>query len=136
MFFCDVQISLSSFNYFKQSRSCTLWLAPCSAPSDGLQCLYDSLLGVFPDCDDLSNDAKRNITRFTPHLSVGQWPTAAACAQARDEIQSSWETLDFIVSDVCIIHRRGAEPFTVRYRISLGGNREPLEVCEPYHATT
>lgn len=35
--------------------------------------LQAALEGAIPGCDDLSSDASRGITAFTPHLSLGQW---------------------------------------------------------------
>lgn len=43
-------------------------------PLIGLVALQSALQGAFPGCTDLSDDPQRDITRFTPHLSLGQWP--------------------------------------------------------------
>jgi hypothetical protein len=39
----------------------------------GLVALQSALQAAFPSCTDLSNDPQRDISAFTPHLSLGQW---------------------------------------------------------------
>ncbi|KAL4528201.1 hypothetical protein Ndes2437B_g00302 [Nannochloris sp. 'desiccata'] len=119
------EISLDEFQYFRHNRSSTLWLNPQTRPENRLQTLHSALLGVFPDCTDLSNDPRRGINTFTPHLSVGQWgqncrpksdAADAAAQQAQLELQTAWDSVpQFEVTSVALISRRGkTDPFTVR----------------------
>jgi hypothetical protein len=64
------QLQLSQLGFFDHGRSCTLW---CDPQSPELLQLQARLQGAFPFCDDLSSDPARGITRFRPHLSLGQW---------------------------------------------------------------
>jgi 2'-5' RNA ligase superfamily len=109
-----------------------LWLNPHCTPESGLQTLHQALLTAFPDCTDLSDDPKRGINSFKPHLSVGQWgqncrpKTAAADAaaqQAQQDLQTSWKNeFEFEVTSVALISRKGnTDPFTVRYIVQVGG---------------
>ncbi len=41
---------------------------------------------IFPDCDDLSGFP----AGYTPHLSVGQCNTIAACQKVAAELQAAW----------------------------------------------
>ena len=131
LYFDNLQISLGEFKYFRHYRSSTLWLDPQTTAKNSLRTLHEALLTVFPDCKDLSNDPKRGINGFTPHLSVGQWgknlPPKSAAAdaiaqQAQQELQLNWNpNIEFEVSSVALISRKGnSEPFSVRYRVPLG----------------
>lgn len=75
-----LQVTLSELQFFDHGRSCTLWLEP---DSQGLKDLQQKLVEAFPGCTDLSEDATRGIAEFTPHLSLGQWPSADAALQAQ-----------------------------------------------------
>lgn len=146
-----MQISLDEFQYFRHNRSSTLWLNPQTRPENRLQTLHSALLGVFPDCTDLSNDPRRGINTFTPHLSVGQWgqncrpksdAADAAAQQAQLELQTAWDSVpQFEVTSVALISRRGkTDPFTVRYLVQLGGGGSSAmsraqEVNEPYEVS-
>ena len=144
-----MQLSLAEFQYFRHHRSSTLWLNPQTQPKNSLSTLQEALLTVFPDCTDLSNDPRRGITSFTPHLSVGQWgqdcrpksaAADAAAQQAQLELQSAWNSVpQFEVTSVALISRTGkTDPFTVRYLVRLGEGDDGgamsrvQEVNEPY----
>jgi hypothetical protein len=49
----------------------------------GLQAV---LQAAFPDCDDLS----RSPAGFTPHLSVGQFPSRRDGERTREQLQADW----------------------------------------------
>src|SRR5262245_44435410 len=67
-------ITLGEFRCFRHgSGRCTLWLAP--EPAEALRRLQAALQAAFPDCGDLS----RFLAGFTPHLSVGQFPSPRDC---------------------------------------------------------
>lgn len=54
-------------------------LSACSAEVGEVQA---ALAAAFPHCQDLNNDPARDITRFIPHLSIGQFKNAAAAEEA------------------------------------------------------
>ncbi len=65
---------------------------------------------------------------FTPHLSVGQLPRASA-AETRSVLaawERDWRPLLFQVGEVCLISRRGDQPFEVRRRVPLGGRKRSV----------
>jgi len=129
-------VTLSRFDYFEHGRSCTLWLDP---ESPDLVQVQAALLGAFPECGDLSNDSSRGITKYSPHLSVGQWKTLEEVQGARNSLQESWKPIKFTARHIALISRKSyAAPFKVRYVVPIGSDREigiqRLDV--PYVATT
>ena len=76
-----MQLKLSQLQFFDHGKSCTLWLDPGSRQQLGQ--LQEKLVQTFPDCTDLSEDPSRDITEFSPHLSLGQWPSADAVQRAQ-----------------------------------------------------
>ncbi len=48
--------------------------------------LQQAIQSIFPDCNDLS----RFSAGYTPHLSVGQFNTIAACQKVAAELQAAW----------------------------------------------
>lgn len=127
-----MQVSLHEFAYFQHRRSCTLWLSP--DPFDKIQTLASALFDAFPDCTDLKSDPKRGIAAYTPHLSVGQWPSLEGVAAARDHLSSGWQPIEFELGWVGIISRQGQDsPFTLRFKVPLGGGG-PHELNSAYIA--
>jgi poly(A) polymerase len=107
------EVTLTSYETFTHRSSSTAWLCPVAQPPDALHQLQAVLQQLFPQCDEQS---KKSSAGFTPHLSVGQFPTAQ---EAREQLPS-WHPLSFLVESVALISRRGDEPFEVRYRVHLG----------------
>lgn len=107
------EVTLTSFETFTHRSSCTAWLRPVAQPPDALHQLQAVLQQLFPQCDE---QRKKSAAGFTPHLSVGQFPTAQ---EAREQLPS-WHPVSFLVESVALISRRGDEPFEVRYRVQLG----------------
>jgi hypothetical protein len=106
------EVTLTSFETFTHRSSSTAWLRPVAQPPDALHQLQAVLQQLFPQCDEQS---KKSAAGFTPHLSVGQFPSAQEARQL-----PSWHPLSFLVESVALISRRGDEPFEVRYRVHLG----------------
>jgi RNA 2',3'-cyclic 3'-phosphodiesterase len=110
------RLTLAEFRSFRHpSGRCTLWLAP--EPAEALRRLQSALQRQFPDCDEQS----RFPAGFTPHLSVGQFASAAECEGVRAQLQASWPALPFDVTDVALLHRGGDAPFVVGRRVALAG---------------
>ena len=107
------EVTLTSFETFTHRSSSTAWLRPVAQPPDALHQLQAVLQQLFPQCDEQS---KKSGAGFTPHLSVGHFPTAQ---EAREQLHS-WHPVSFLVESVALISRRGDEPFEVRYRVHLG----------------
>jgi 2'-5' RNA ligase len=108
-------VSLGELRYFRHgSGSCTLWLAP--EPAEALRRLQEALQAAFPDCDDLS----RFPAGFTPHLSVGQFRSAADCERVQAELQRAWRPIQFRLGEVSVLARGPDGPFEVECRIALG----------------
>jgi len=96
-----------------------------------------ALVNAFPQCTDLSCDPGRGITAFTPHLSLGQWRTAAGVAAAAATHQAgAWQQpLRFQAGGVALISRAGYEdPFSVQWFVPFGGG-DPVQLGVPYIAT-
>ncbi len=105
-------ITLSNFETFTHSSSCTAWLNPIPQPADALHQLQAILQQIFPQCDEQSS---KSANGFTPHLTVGQFPTTQV---AQTEL-SQWHPVKFQVDSIALISRRDNEPFEIRYRIPL-----------------
>lgn len=131
-----MQIQLSQFKFFQHKKSCTLWLDPTQGGD--LECgplneLQNTLIEPFPDCTDLCHDPSRGITKFIPHLSVGQWPSLQSLSVAQSQLQADWALQEFEVNHVCLISRKNYhDPFQIRYRVYFEGFAD--EVNEPYCA--
>lgn len=108
------EVSLSDFGTFDHRSSSTLWLRPDTAPKDALLDLQAELQKAFPRCDEQSKVGER----FTPHLSVGQFDRPREALAASRSF--AWKPVRFQAREVCLISRRGDEPFEVRHRVPLG----------------
>jgi 2'-5' RNA ligase len=109
-------ITLAEFRFFWHgSGRCTLWLAP--EPAEELCRLQAALQAAFPDCDDLA----RFPAGFTPHLSVGQFPSPRDCESTREQFQAGWQPIAFTVGAVALLARGEESPFGVEQRVPLGG---------------
>lgn len=107
-------ITLAEFRLFRHgSGRCTLWLAP--QPAEELRRLQAALQATFPDCGDLG----RFPDGFTPHLSVGQFPSPRDCESIRERLQASWQPITFTVEDVALLARGEDSPFAVEQRVLL-----------------
>lgn len=71
--------------------------------------VQSALVEAFPECTDLSNDPTRGITRFTPHLSLGQWRNRAAAEAAVAQLGASWRPVEFEAGGVALISRQVGE---------------------------
>jgi hypothetical protein len=80
--------------------------------------LQRRLQETFPACSDLASfDRERG---FTPHLSLGQFPTGLVADFVRG-LRTNWADVTFEVTSVYIISRQGADdPFQIRRTIPLG----------------
>jgi 2'-5' RNA ligase len=108
-------VTLAELRFFPHgSGRCTLWLTP--QPAEELRRLHAALLAAFPDCDDLS----RFPAGYTPHLSVGQSLTVAACERLRAELQQDWRPIVFPLTEVVLLARDEDGPFGITQRARLG----------------
>jgi 2'-5' RNA ligase len=109
-------VSLGEFRHFRHgSGRCTLWLAP--GPAEALRRLQAALQAVCPDCDDLS----RFPAGFTPHLSVGQFPSPSDCERTREQLQARWRPITFALREVALLARESDAPFVVDQWAPLAG---------------
>jgi 2'-5' RNA ligase len=109
-------VTLSQFRSFHHpSGRATLWLAP--EPAEAFAQLQRQLLARFPECDELT----RFTAGFTPHLSVGQARSAAACRCLMNELQVSWQSARFDLKAIAVIQRGSDGPFNVMQWVQLGG---------------
>lgn len=107
-------LTLGAFRSFRHgSGRCTLWLAP--EPAEELRRLQAILQAAFPDCDDLG----RFPSGFTPHLSVGQFPSSRECEHTREQLQAGWPPIAFTVAQVALLARGEDSPFVADQWIPL-----------------
>ncbi|NJK75619.1 MAG: poly(A) polymerase [Microcoleus sp. SU_5_6] len=107
-------ITLSNFETFTHSVSSSAWLKPISQPANALHELQSILENLFPQCNEQSNKSSHG---FTPHLTVGKFPTSQA---AKTQL-TQWHPVTFAVDSIALISRRDNEPCEIRYRIPLTG---------------
>ena len=117
------QITLEGFDTFTHRSRSTAWLRPVADPPEALHQLQSVLQQLFPQCDEQS---KKSENGFTPHLSVGQFPSSE---EAFSQLPS-WHPVSFPVESVALISRRGDEPFEVRYLVHLGEQNEDVGVAK------
>ncbi|HEY3448770.1 MAG TPA: poly(A) polymerase [Myxococcales bacterium] len=108
------EVSLKDFGTFDHRTRSTLWLRPDTRPKGALVDLQAALQQAFPRCDEQSKVGER----FTPHLSLGQFPDSPTAVAASRSFH--FEPLRFQARELCLISRRGDEPFEVGYRVPLG----------------
>ena len=107
----------------------------CSLLPAELLAVQAALERAFSQCSDLSSDAARGITAFTPHLSLGQWRSRADVQAAAAQLAAGWSPLSFEVAGVGLMSRQGFEdPFQLDWFVPLHGG-EPVAVGAPYIAT-
>src|SRR5262249_50822798 len=93
-------VTLGEFRFFRHgSGRCRPWLA--AEPAEELRRLQATLQGIFPDCDDLGQFP----VGFTPHLSVGQFPSLRDCERTREQLQASWHPVTFVLAAVTLLGR-------------------------------
>ncbi len=107
------QITLTDFQTFTHRKSSTAWLRPVVQPENALHELQAVLENLFPQCNEQSSKTKAG---FTPHLSVGQFPSEEAAFTELPQLHP----VSFTVDSIALISRRGDEPFAVRYIVYLG----------------
>ncbi|WP_344504652.1 RNA repair domain-containing protein [Dactylosporangium maewongense] len=107
-----LRIRLSRFRTFAHRGSTTVWLAP--DPAEPLLELQAALARRFPGCAE--QDSRGG---FTPHLTVAKL-TGPDVASTVERWQAAWHPVEFTVSAVDLISRRGDEPFEVRRSVPLG----------------
>jgi poly(A) polymerase len=115
-------VTLDGYDTFTHRRSATAWLRPRDDPPDSVRRLQARLEALFPAC---TQQSEHSDAGFIPHLSVGQFASPAEAHR----VLPPWAPLTFRVGSVALLARHGNEPFTVRYRVPLGGG--PVEECAP-----
>ena len=119
-------ITFSEFRFFKHNKSCTLWLNP--VPENPVKQLQQLLEQTFPICNDLSQRSEEGVG-FTPHCSVGQFPTSAI-VKNQSAFQSQWKPIQFTVNEVYVIARENFDsPFRIHYRVPLGKSQSLSPEC-------
>jgi len=141
--------AFDAFAFFEHNEhSATVWMHPSSRPMSGrggassdeakqpgtpedppvcadvvrAQLLLET---AFPFAHDQSSKTPGAPKHFTPHMSVGQWPAAAAAATAAAAFERDFRDappIEFDVDAVYFISRKGPDaPFEFRARVPLGG---------------
>ncbi|HLO84433.1 MAG TPA: poly(A) polymerase [Nostocaceae cyanobacterium] len=115
------QITLAEFGTFTHRKNSTAWLRPVAEPETALHELQAVLQNLFPQCNEQS---QKSANGFTPHLSVGQFPSPAIAFSELPE----WHPVSFTVDSVALISRKGDQPFEVKQIVYLGKeNREEIK---------
>ncbi|MBW4507236.1 MAG: DUF504 domain-containing protein [Scytonematopsis contorta HA4267-MV1] len=112
------KLTLKEFATFAHRKNSTVWLRPITEPETALHELQALLQKLFPQCNEQS---RKSEVGFTPHLSVGQFPSKEEAIIQLPQ----WHPINFTVDSVALISRRGDQPFEVRYTIPLGNT--PVE---------
>lgn len=111
-------LSLHKLNSFPNNNM--LFVEPVVSPPDGLQCLVNALLQVFPQCNDQVKKAKDGI--YKPHLSIARYQNKEELNRAKVEIMKTWQTQEWVVKEIYLLFRKGGDPFFVKYVVPLGGD--------------
>ncbi|WP_432991347.1 RNA repair domain-containing protein [Dactylosporangium sp. CA-233914] len=105
-----IRVRLANVRRFEHRGSTTVWLEPQTTPPDALHRLQAALGAGFPGCTEQSS---RGSGGFTPHLTIAKL-TGPRVEERFAQIQRAWRPVEFTVTAVDLISRRGAEPFAVR----------------------
>ncbi len=113
-------VTLDRFDRFAHGGDrFTMWVDP--QPAEPLVRVHAALLGLYPDCYEVSNFEGG----FVPHLSVGQARGARFLEGRLSEIRAFWKPFSFTVGEIALIARPGEAPFEVVRTVPLGGGKPP-----------
>jgi poly(A) polymerase len=115
------EISLETIEAFHHGKSDTVWLKADQNGMAAMQELQKALVKLFPQCTEQNRGGK-----FTPHLSLGKFrgEDRKTLSGRLREWNGAWPGLRFKVDRICLISRRGEEPFEVREEVFLGKSGE------------
>jgi 2'-5' RNA ligase len=115
--FPSFRLWFSSIGSFSQGKVQTVHLVPETDPPNALADLFALIVKAFPEY--LSHQ-KRGMA-FSPHLTIGQWPSSSSLDEIRSEISLSLSlSLSLHVDCLHIIARDGDAPFSMVSSLSLG----------------
>eukprot|EP00483_Globobulimina_turgida_P005217 UN05227 len=77
-----------------------------------MQGLFDCLRGDWPTC------ANKHGGGFSPHLTVGKFKMKEMLDYQR-KFQKDWKNISWKCDALCLISRRGNDPFVIRRKIPL-----------------
>jgi len=116
--FSPFTVKFSTFKYFAHSKtSHTLWLSPETADEGVLQRLQSEIAKALPSYNDLA--LREN--GFVPHLTVGQFKSLKHTEQMAKNFGSSFQPIEFLVTEIYVIRREKTTPFEIVHTIKLGG---------------
>ena len=123
------EVKLAEFDVWDRVKSGlvtgmqTVFLKPSGCDTE-MQELWDCLKGEWPICAGKHGDSE-----FHPHLTCGKYSVTALMDQSYAHprgllgtMNSQWKekgSLSFECNELCLISRRGNDPFVVRHRIPL-----------------
>eukprot|EP00755_Sulcionema_specki_P018017 Sspe_Gene.65810::Locus_38908_Transcript_4_7_Confidence_0.364_Length_1448::g.65810::m.65810 len=121
------RMTLNKFGHFKHGAQSSLFVDPEIDPPDALENLIQTILEIFPQC----NDTVLRSGKFIPHFTVAKVPS-----NTLSRVQKEWEPrlglpIEFTVREVYVLHRRGGDPFHVEHAIPLGEATQPPEFGNP-----
>lgn len=106
----NFDVSLNSFNYFKQSKSCTVFVSPNESSSERLCKLFQDLVVCFPECQN----SDRNQRDFHPHLTVAQCTSENEAKRLCLEFANNFQPIVFNMRGcLSFIARLGEERFRI-----------------------
>ncbi|MEU7867668.1 RNA repair domain-containing protein [Dactylosporangium sp. NPDC049140] len=102
-----IRVRLATVRRFEHRGSTTVWVEP--SPTEALRRLQSALAARFPGC---------TADRYTPHLTIAKL-TGPATESMFAALRREWKPIEFTVTAVDLISRRGDEPFAVRRTVPL-----------------
>lgn len=109
------EATLASFHAFQHNANrSTVWLAP------GPRASFTSLQAALQAAAPAYSHVSRYEDGFVPHLSVGQSGGPEEVAGLIARLGADWKSPVFRVEEICIIARKGNDPFEVVQRLPLG----------------
>ncbi|CAD8153170.1 unnamed protein product [Paramecium octaurelia] len=109
------QVRLREFNHFQHGKNCVMWLNP-ESENDGIQKLYQEILKVYPQLDDLN---KKSEHGFQPHITIGQFGTNQI-EQRKKAFQPQFQEVQFQCQEIHMISRNGQDdPFQIMHTIKF-----------------
>jgi 2'-5' RNA ligase len=112
------QVTLSEICHFDHGKKSVMWVKPNTPNNNEIQELLNTMLTVFPQCDDQLN--KNEEKQYHPHLTLGQF-SSREVSKKKSEFQSKWNTIQFTVNEISIISRADqSTPFKVDHVVKLG----------------
>ncbi|KAF2072809.1 hypothetical protein CYY_005883 [Polysphondylium violaceum] len=110
--FPSFKIVFKELSYFKHGGNFVIWAKPETPDNpDILVQIQSALENALPGFNELS---KKSENGFQPHMTLGQFNGQKHAMEQLKNIQSTFDPIEYEVTELYAIHRPADVPFTIR----------------------